>query len=170
MKNKVLLSLLVGGCLLCITGCGTDQLQERKEYGEGYEILKCDLEEDSEEKEELTGSYLQVVRDTNASKIVETSLNLEFDYSDALKDDKSGVVKKTMHSSLNLMCDAFEKEGYLDCYYSAKDYLYTLTLGMDLDKILDEDDKEFNKSSSLEDIKDMLENQNELKVSNCNIK
>lgn len=162
MKKKMLSCLAIGGIALLAVGCGTDQLQEKKVYGEGYEILKCDLPQ--EEENEAQATYLQIVRNVNESKIVETSLNLEFDYTDTLKDDKNGIAKKTMHSSLNLMCDAFEKQGYLDCYYSADEYIYTITMGMDIDTI---GDGTIKKESSLEDIKAGLEAQNELKVANC---
>ena len=152
------------GALVFLVGCGTDQLREKKVYGDGYQILKCDFQ--VEDNEDLKTSYLQIVRDINESKIVETSLNLEFDYTNVLKDDKSGVGKKTMHSALNLMCDTFEKQGYVDCYYSADEYIYTITMGMDSKKlgegIVEED-------SALEDIKSGLEAQKEVPVSNCKI-
>ena len=164
MKKRVLSYLAIGGLTLFSVGCGTDQLKEKKVYGEGYEILKCDIVQD--EDNEAQSTYLQIVRDINASKIVETSLNLEFDYTDTLKNDTSGVGKKTMHSGLNLMCDAFEKEGYFDCYYSADGYIYTITMGMNLEEVADGTIKS---SSTLDVIKSGLEGQNELKVKNCRI-
>lgn len=161
--NKKMLSCLAIGCMsLFVVGCGNDQLKERKVYGEGYEILRCDLPQ--EKDSESQASYLQVVRNTNENKIVETSLNLEFDYTETLKDDTNGVGKKTMHGGLNLMCDAFEKEGYMDCYYSAEGYVYTITMGMDIEKMTEGTIK---KNSTLEEIKNGLEGQNELKVKSC---
>lgn len=165
MKKKMLSCLAIGGVALLAVGCGTDQLQERKVYGEGYQILKCDIVQ--EESNEAQASYLQIVRNIKESKIVETSLNLEFDYTDTLKDDTNGIAKKTMHSSLNLMCDAFEKQGYLDCYYSAEDYVYTITMGMDIETL---GEGVLSKDSTLEDIKSGLESQKELEVKNCTIK
>ncbi len=166
MKKKMLSCLAIGGLVLFTVGCGTDQLQEKKVYGEGYEILKCDLPAEEGESSEAQLTYLQIVRDVNANKIVETSLNLEFDYTDTLKDDSTGVAKKTMHSGLNLMCDAFEKQGYFDCYYSAENYIYTVTMGMDIETMADETIKT---DSSLEDIKTSLEAQKDLAVTNCRI-
>ena len=165
MKKKMLSCLAIGGVALLAVGCGTDQLQERKVYGEGYQILKCDIVQ--EESNEAQASYLQIVRNIKESKIVETSLNLEFDYTDTLKDDTKGIAKKAMHSSLNLMCDAFEKQGYLDCYYSAEDYVYTITMGMDIETL---GEGVLSKDSTLEDIKSGLESQKELEVKNCTIK
>ena len=165
MKKKMLSCLAIGGVALLAVGCGTDQLQERKVYGEGYQILKCDIVQ--EESNEAQASYLQIVRNIKESKIVETSLNLEFDYTDTLKDDTKGIAKKAMHSSLNLMCDAFEKQGYLDCYYSAEDYVYTITTGMDIETL---GEGVLSKDSTLEDIKSGLESQKELEVKNCTIK
>ena len=104
--------------------------------------------------------------DLYASKIVETSVNLEFDYTDTLKNDTSGVGKKTMHSGLNLMCDAFEKEGYFDCYYSADGYIYTITMGMNLEDVAEGTIKS---DSTLDVIKTGLEGQRELEVKNCRI-
>lgn len=169
MKKKMLSCLVIGGVALLAVGCGTDQLQEKKEYGEGYEILKCDIvsEETTDTEAQLT--YLQIVKDTKENKLVDTSLNLEFDYTDTLKDDKSGIAKKTMHSGLNLMCDAFEKEGYFDCYYTAEDYIYTVTMGMDVETLGEGSEIDLTDKTSLEDIKTILENQSELKVANCKI-
>ena len=101
------------------------------------------------------------------NEIVETSLNLEFDYTDTLKDDKSGFGKKTMHSSLNLMCDAFEKQGYFDCYYSAEDYIYTITMGLDLKDFASDADTSKLLSTNLEDVKKAIESQKDLEVSSC---
>ncbi len=165
MKKKMLSCLALGGIALLAVGCGTDQLQEKKVYGEGYQILRCDLPQEKDNEAEAT--YLQIVRNINESKIVETSLNLEFDYTDTLKDDKNGIAKKTMHSSLNLMCDAFEKQGYFDCYYSAEDYVYTITMGMDIKTF---GEGVISQDSTLEDIKTGLESQKELEVTNCTIK
>lgn len=164
MNKKVLSCLAISGVALFVVGCGSDQLKERKVYGEGYEILKCDLPQEKDNEAQAT--YLQIVRDINASKIVETSVNLEFDYTDTLKNDTSGVGKKTMHSGLNLMCDAFEKEGYFDCYYSADGYIYTITMGMNLEDVAEGTIKS---DSTLDVIKTGLEGQRELEVKNCRI-
>lgn len=164
MNKKMLSCLAIGGMALLAVGCGNDQLKERKVYGEGYEILKCDLPQDKDS--ESQASYLQVVRNFKENKIVETSLNLEFDYTETLKGDTSGVGKKTMHSGLDLMCDAFEKEGYMDCYYSAEGYIYTITMGMDIEKMAE---GAIKNSATLEEIKTGLEGQNELEVKNCRI-
>ena len=104
---------------------------------------------------------------TKEIKIVETFLNLEFDYTETLKGDTSGVGKKTMHSGLDLMCDAFEKEGYMDCYYSADGYKYTITMGLNIDEIAGGSIKD---KSTLDEIKSGLEAQDEMKVKNCTIK
>lgn len=168
MKKKLLSCLILFGVSLVVVGCGSDQLQEKKVYGEGHEILKCNLPNESEEKE-VQATYLQVVKNTKENKIVETSLNLEFDYTDTLKDDKSGMSKKTMHSGLNLMCDAFEKQGYFDCYYSAEDYIYTITMGLDLKDFAAGADTSMIESTNLEDIKSILESQKDLEVSGCKI-
>lgn len=164
MNKKVLSCLAISGVALFVVGCGSDQLKERKVYGEGYEILKCDLPQEKDNEAQAT--YLQIVRDINARKIVETSVNLEFDYTDTLKNDTSGVGKKTMHSGLNLMCDAFEKEGYFDCYYSADGYIYTITMGMNLEDVAEGTIKS---DSTLDVIKTGLEGQRELEVKNCRI-
>lgn len=164
--KKMLSCLAIGGVVLFTVGCGSDQLQEKKVYGEGYQILKCDLPQEEDNGSQAT--YLQIVRGDKEGKIVETSLNLEFDYTDTLKDDTTGVAKKTMHSGLNLMCDAFEKQGYFDCYYSADNYIYTVTMGMNVEEMFAEDG--LKKDSSLEEIKSALESQTELEVSNCVIK
>lgn len=164
MKKKMLSCLVLGGVALLSVGCGSDQLQERKVYGEGYEILKCNI--DSEEKD-VQASYLQIVKDTQESKIVETSLNLEFDYTDTLKDDKNGIGKKTMHSGLNLMCDAFEKQGYFDCYYSEDDYVYTVTMGFDIADYIKGVGKDVLDKADLEKIKDSIEAQKDSDVSGC---
>lgn len=170
MKKKVLSCLAIGGIALLAVGCGTDQLQEKKVYGEGYEVLTCDIVDKETKDTEAQLTYLQVVKDVKQSKIVDTSLNLEFDYTDTLKDDKSGIAKKTMHSGLNLMCDAFEKEGYFDCYYSAEDYIYTVTMGMKIEELLQEENSgKLVESTSLEDVKSILESQKELEVANCKI-
>ncbi len=168
-KKKMLSCLAIGGIALFTVGCGTDQLQEKKVYGEGYEILKCDIPSEETEDTEAQATYLQIVKETKSGKIVETSLNLEFDYTDTLKDDKTGVAKKTMHSGLNLMCDAFEKQGYFDCYYSADKYVYTLTMGMDSKELVDDSDINLTDGANLEDVKAALEAQKELEVTNCRI-
>ena len=165
MNKKVLSCLVIGGMALLAVGCGSDQLREKKVYGEGYEILSCELPQEKDNEAQAT--YLQIVRDTKAGKIVETSLNLEFDYTETLKKDTSGVGKKTMHSGLDLMCNAFEKEGYMDCYYSAEGYIYTITMGMDIEEVADGAIKD---KSTLDEIKTGLEGQDELKVKNCTIK
>ena len=168
MKKKLLSCLALSGVALLVVGCGTDQLQEKKVYGKGHEILKCDLPQGTE-GEGAQATYLQVVKNVKDNKIVETSLNLEFDYTDTLKDDKSGFGTKTMHSSLNLMCDAFEKQGYFDCYYSAEDYIYTITMGMDIKEFANGAEISKLESTNLEVIKKELENQKDLEVSNCTI-
>ena len=165
MKKKVLSCLAIGGVALLTVGCGTDHLQEKKVYGEGYEILKCELEQ--EEDSEAIATYLQIVKDTSKEELVETSLNLEFDYTDTLKDDSSSVAKKTMHSGLNLMCDAFEKQGYFDCYYTADNYIYTVTMGFNIDDVTSEDELNLAGKTNLEDIKAALEAQKDLEVTSC---
>lgn len=164
MNKKMLSCLAIGGMALVAVGCGSDQLREKKVYGEGYEILKCDLVQEKDNEAQAT--YLQVVRDINAGMIVETSLNLEYDYTDTLKDDTSSVGKKAMHSGLNLMCDAFEKEGYMDCYYSAEGYVYTISMGMNIEDMAE---GAIKLDSTLDVIKTGLETQNELEVKNCKI-
>ena len=77
--------LMLGGIALLSVGCGSDQLQERKVYGEGHEILRCNMKSKSEDAQ---ATYLQIVKNVEEGKIVETSVNLEFDYTDTLKDDK----------------------------------------------------------------------------------
>ena len=71
-----------------------------------------------------------------------------------------------MHNGLDLMCDAFEKEGYMDCYYSAEGYIYTITMGMDIEKMAEGTIKN---SATLEEVKTGLEGQNELEVKSCRI-
>ena len=166
--KKMLSCLAIGGLTLLTVGCGSNQLQEKKVYGEGYEILKCNLPQDSKE-EDARATYLQIVKDVEKEKIVETSLNLEFDYTETLKDDKSGVGKKTMHSGLNLMCSAFEKQGYFDCYYSAEDYVYTITMGFDIKDFAKNADEKDLKGTDLEKIKETLESQKELELTGCTI-
>lgn len=162
MKKKMLSCLAIGSMALIVVGCGSDQLREKKVYGEGYELLRCDISQ--EKTEDLQTSYLQIVRDINKGKIVETSVNLEFDYTETLKNDTSGVGKKTMHSGLNLMCDAFEKEGYMDCYYSADGYIYTISMGMKLEDLAE---GTLKTDATLDVIKSGLEAQNEMEVKNC---
>lgn len=165
MNKKVLSCLAISGVALLAVGCGSDQLRERKVYGEGYDILSCELTQKKDNEAQTT--YLQIVRDTKAGKIVETSLNLDFDYTETLKNDTGGVGKKTLHSGLDLMCDAFEKEGYMDCYYSADGYKYTITMGFNIDEIAGGSVKD---KSTLDEIKSGLEAQDEMKVKNCTIK
>ena len=168
-KKKMLSCLAMGAVALFAVGCGTNQLQEKKVYGEGYESLKCDMpDEESTSAEGAEVTYLQIVRDTKAGKIVETSVNMDFDYTDTLKDDSSGFAKKTLQSTMNLMCDAFEKEGYLDCYYTADGYKYTLTMGMDIGELAGEDGT-VAEESTLESIKTALESQTDVTVTNCRI-
>ena len=162
MKKKMLSCLAIGSMALIAVGCGSDQLREKKVYGEGYELLRCEISQ--EKTEDLQSSYLQIVRDINKGKIVETSVNLEFDYTETLKNDTSGVGKKTMHSGLNLMCDAFEKEGYMDCYYSADGYVYTISMGMKLEDLAE---GTLKTDATLDVIKSGLEAQNEMEVKNC---
>lgn len=170
-KKKMLSCLAMGAVALFAVGCGTNQLQERKVYGEGYEILKCDMPDEEAASNETEGAevtYLQIVRDVKAGKIVETSVNMDFDYTDTLKDDSSGFAKKTLHSTMNLMCDAFEKQGYLDCYYTADGYKYTLTMGMDIAELASSDGA-IAEESTLESIKTALETQTDVAVTNCRI-
>lgn len=166
MKKKMLSCLMLGGITLLSVGCGSDQLQERKVYGEGHEILRCNMKSKSEDAQ---ATYLQIVKNVEESNIVETSVNLEFDYTDTLKDDKSGIAKKTMHSGLNLMCDAFEKQGYFDCYYSAEDYIYTVTMGIDITEYAENFDKDAIDKADLEKIKESIELQKDSDISGCSI-
>jgi hypothetical protein len=160
--KKVKTCVVICFVLLFTLGCASDQFREKKVYVEGYELLKCDMT--VEEETEAQVMYLQIVRDIKASKIVDTSINLEFDYSDMLKDDSKGTAKKTVHSGLNLMCDAFEKEGYVDCYYTVDNNIYTVSMGVNINDL---GESVVTENASLEDIKTAIETQNELKVKNC---
>ena len=56
MKKKMLSCLAMGAVALFAVGCGTNQLQERKVYGEGYEILKCDMPDEETASTETEGA------------------------------------------------------------------------------------------------------------------